>query len=89
MDELFDHIRLKRIACSFARRAFQEAYPAHPLSDAWVRAVEPERTVVAVFYQVGSHRVKPSPYKVFAVARHTNQAEELSYDPISPYWWHN
>lgn len=88
MEELFHYIRLKRTACDFARSAFRAAYPAHPISDAWVRAVEAERVVVAVFYQVGSHLVRPAPYKVYAVDRKTHFAEELPYEPSSRYWWH-
>lgn len=88
MEELFHYIRLKRTACDYARRAFRATYPAHPLSDAWVRAVESDRVVVAVFYQVGSHPVKPEPYKVYAVDRTTHATRELPYEPSSSYWWH-
>jgi hypothetical protein len=47
---------------------------------------ETQRSIVAVFYEEPGIVVRPSRYKLFAVANDLSQVEALPVEPRSPYW---
>jgi hypothetical protein len=69
-----------------ARRVFSEEHSELRCDGATTRATEESRFVVAVFYDDPKRPARPSPYKLYAVARDLSTAEELSCSPDSPYW---
>ena len=69
-----------------ARRAFEAQYPRCQYKGCSLRASEAERFVVAVFYSDSDLPSRPSPYKLYSVARDLAKAEELPCTPDSPYW---
>jgi hypothetical protein len=71
-------------ACRAARQAVRDRHPGWRVSDAWHRASEPERDVVAVFYMPPGVLIMPAPYLLVAVGR-DGTAEELPDDIESPY----
>lgn len=73
--------------CSAARQAFNLRHPGWRALAGWHthRATEPDRVVVAVFYRRPDLRVRPDPYRLFAVSRDLSAVEELPDDPHSPY----
>lgn len=87
---MLDHIRQTlgfsdSAAGAVARAAFVREYPDFACHTTRIRATEEERFVVAVFY-TSERPIMPSPYKLYTVARDLASAQELSYDPSSPYW---
>ena len=71
---------LVRKTCDFVRSDFASTYPGETVAGLQVRAVEPERVVVAVII----HSPLPSrglrPYRLFAVRNDLSQCEELQRD---------
>lgn len=71
-------------ACRVARQAMRERHPDWRISDAWHRASEPTRDVVAVFYELPRMVHFPTLYRL-VVVNHDGVIEELPDDMDSPY----
>lgn len=72
-------------AGAVARAAFAREYPSVACDDTQIRATEPARFIVAVFYHT-ERPILPPPYKLYSVTRDLSTVEELRCDPSSPYW---
>lgn len=72
-------------ACPAARRAVAGWHPGWRVAGASHRAAEPDRDVVAVFYQDPPVMYEPPRYRLVAVDRRSGVATELPDDPDSPY----
>jgi hypothetical protein len=69
-----------------AAKAYVTArYPRYGVNEVRVLATEPERTVIAVFYEEPDVLSKPLPYVICAV-KHDLSVSELPTDAESPYW---
>jgi hypothetical protein len=73
--------------CRAARQALSLNHPGWRALATWHRhrAGEPNRVVVAVFYERPNMSFRPTPYLLFAVARDLSAVEEMADDPHSPY----
>jgi hypothetical protein len=70
-------------------RAMDHLRGAHAgwrVTNALLRAEEPERHVFAVFYADDGPLRVPGRYRLVAVSRLNGTAEELPLSPDSPYW---
>jgi len=76
--------QLRCPACRTARQAVRRWHPDWRVFDAWHRASEAAREVVAVFYMPPQVLIKPAPYVLVAVGRN-GVAEELPDEIESPY----
>src|SRR4051812_16065644 len=71
--------------CRHARDHFVASYPTLRKCGTSLRATEPDRFVVAVFYFDPLLPVKPGRYKVYAVSKDLTVVHELTLNPDSPY----
>jgi len=84
---VFDVVVSRGRECGAAMAAVRSRHPEWSI---WtlagsVRAVEPERYVVAVFYE-SEEKVKPPRYVLVALDRHFQFIEFLPVSPESPYY---
>jgi hypothetical protein len=72
--------------CRIARQALRNDYPTYMPIGTRLRATEPRRYVVAVFYKEPEIVHRPSPYKLYEVSPDLTTATEVPCNPESPYW---
>jgi hypothetical protein len=81
----FLHLRTPP-ACVAAQKALRDAHPTWEVLGSSMRAREPDRYVVAVFYQEPGRLIKPPRYQLYAVSADLTVVEELPTNSSSPYW---
>ena len=69
-----------------ARTYFASQCPEWTFLGTSVRAIEEDRTVVALLYEAPPVRTKPCRYLLYAVSSIDGSVEELPCSPDSPYW---
>lgn len=75
-----------RSACERATEHLCTAHPGWCVTNAILRAEEPDRYVFALFYKDGGLPVVPGRYRIVAVDKHDASVSELPLSTDSPYW---